>query len=116
MITSHDADLVSRCCPEAPPPTVYWHRELPPLDAEPVGEHSLEADGPRLPDTADNRAALWNQREESFALVVRVRIGQEVARLGGRFAHVLDEHIEIKRDAALGEAWMHGRYTYMLYR
>jgi hypothetical protein len=29
---------------------------------------------------------------------------------------VLDEHIEPKFDDAHGEAWLHGRYTYMLYR
>lgn len=116
MITLRDSDLVRQCTHEAQVPIVYWHRELPPLDAEPIGEHSLEANGPRLSDTAANRDALWNERRDSFAAVVRMRIGQEVTRLGGRFAHVLDEHMEIKRDAALGEAWMHGRYTYMLYR
>ena len=26
--------------------TVYWHRELPPFDAEVIGEHTLEASSP----------------------------------------------------------------------
>jgi len=43
--------------------TVYWHRQLPPLDAE-----------------------------------------------------AIDERVEPKFDDTHGEAWLHGRYTYMLYR
>jgi hypothetical protein len=39
-----------------------------------------------------------------------------VRRLGGRCARILDERIEPKFDDAHGEAWLHGRYTYMLYR
>ena len=40
----------------------------------------------------------------------------EVARLGGDFAHVHDEVIVPKHDDAAGEAWLHGRFSYMLYR
>ena len=47
---------------------------------------------------------------------VESRLDQEIARLGGRFAHVLDERIETKRDAVTDEAWLHGRFVYMLYR
>jgi len=43
-------------------------------------------------------------------------IGQEISQLGGRYAHVLDESIETRHDASSGEAWLHGRFTYMLYR
>jgi hypothetical protein len=39
-----------------------------------------------------------------------------VARLGGRYAHVLDEHIDSRRDDSSGESWLHGRFTYVLYR
>jgi len=46
---------------------VYWHRELPPLDAAALSEHVVEADS------------------------VRARASRD-------------------------EAWLHGRYTYMLYR
>jgi hypothetical protein len=28
---------------------IYWHRELPPVDAEPVGEHIVEATSNRVP-------------------------------------------------------------------
>src|SRR4249920_2942730 len=31
--------------------TVYWHRELPPLEAEMLGEHTLEASSDRVLDT-----------------------------------------------------------------
>ena len=47
---------------------VYWHRELPPFEAEMIGEH------------------------------------------------VLDESIDNRRDEATDEAWLHGLFTYALYR
>jgi hypothetical protein len=40
---------------------------------------------------------------------------QEVARLGGHYAHVLDESVDSRHDDVTGEAWLHGRFTYMLY-
>jgi hypothetical protein len=45
-----------------------------------------------------------------FALV------QEVTRLGGHFGHVHDEAIDPKHDEPAGEAWIQGRFGYMLYR
>ena len=41
---------------------------------------------------------------------------EEVARLGRHFAHVHDEPIHPKHDDTTGEAWLHGRFGYMLYR
>jgi hypothetical protein len=32
---------------------VYWHRELPPRDAEPIGNHTIEATSGRVPQTLD---------------------------------------------------------------
>ena len=46
----------------------------------------------------------------------RERLAEEIARLGGRYAHVLGESIGTRHDAVTGEAWLHGRFTYMLYR
>jgi hypothetical protein len=46
----------------------------------------------------------------------RQRIEQEVARLGGQFAHVLDEAVESKHNDITDEAWLRGVFTYMLYR
>ena len=45
----------------------------------------------------------------------RIRLEQEIARMGGKYAHVLAESIDPRHDDASGEAWLHGRFTYMLY-
>jgi hypothetical protein len=34
---------------------VYWHRELPPYNAEPMGEHVIEAASRRVPGTLAHR-------------------------------------------------------------
>ena len=47
--------------------------------------------------------------------VTRARLEQEVARLGGLYAHVVEESIDSRRDDATGEAWLHGRFGYVLY-
>jgi hypothetical protein len=44
------------------------------------------------------------------------RLAQEIARLGGDYAHVHDESIDTRHDDATGEAWLHGRFSYMLFR
>lgn len=95
--------------------SVYWHRDLPPLDAEAIGEHTVEASSPRVPGNLANRDALWSECERGLTREVELRLAQEVARLGGRCARVLDEHVEVKRDPSRDEAWLHGRYVYMLY-
>ena len=95
---------------------VYWHRELPPLDAEALGEHTLEATSGRVPDTIAHREELWSQCKDDLMLQANHRLVDEILRLGGRYAHVLDESIDTKHDAVTGEAWLHGRFTYMLYR
>jgi len=53
---------------------VFWHRELPPLEADLVAEHTVEANSSRVPGT--------------LAIVT----------------------------SCAGEAWLHGRFSYMLYR
>jgi len=100
----------------AAPQEIYWHRELPPLDAQPLGEHVVEASSTRVPDTISRRDDLWNQCERELMDNARERLREEIARLGGRYAHVLDESIEARHDACTGEAWLRGRFTYMLYR
>ena len=97
--------------------TVYWHRQLPPLDAEPVDEHTVEADSARIAGQFTHRDdRLWANCEEDLTREAGVRLDQEAQRLGGRYARILDEHIEPKFDDVHSEAWLHGRYTYMLYR
>jgi hypothetical protein len=47
---------------------------------------------------------------------VTARLEQEVARLGGDYAHVVDEHVDRRRDDVTTESWLHGRFSYVLYR
>jgi hypothetical protein len=96
--------------------TVYWHRDLPPIDSQAMGEHTVEAVSPRIPGTIARRDELWDECQRGLTAEVELRLTQEVARLGGRWAHVLNEQIDTKRDAVTNEIWLHGRYTYVLYR
>ena len=96
--------------------TVYWHRELPPLDAEVVGEHTIEAVSERVPGTRAHRDELWARCYEDLMTQTNRRLQQEIARLGGHYAHVMGESIDIRHDDAHGEVWLHGRFTYVLYR
>jgi hypothetical protein len=95
---------------------VYWHRELPPVDAELMGEHVLEATSGRVQGSLAHRDELWDRCYGELMQNTRVRLQQEITRLGGHYAHVLDESIDGKRDDATGDKWLHGRFTYMLYR
>jgi hypothetical protein len=96
--------------------TVYWHRELPPVNAEFVSEHTVEASSSRVRGTVGHRDELWDRCFEELMANAQQRLSQEVARLGGHYAHVLDESIDTRRDDATSEAWLHGRFTYVLYR
>jgi hypothetical protein len=95
---------------------VFWHRELPPLQAEPIGEHTVEAVSQRVPGTLAHRDEIWDQCYADLMARTRVRLDQEIARLGGDFAHVLHESVDSRHDDARGEAWLRGRFTYVLYR
>ena len=44
------------------------------------------------------------------------RLVEDVARPGGHYAHVHEEAISPKHDDAVGEVWLDGRFTYLLYR
>jgi hypothetical protein len=95
---------------------VFWHRELPPLSAELVDNHTLEADSSRVPGTIAHRDELWDRCYTELMGNAEARLRQELARLGGHYAHVHDETITPKHDDAAGEAWLHGVFSYMLYR
>ena len=101
-----------------PDPTkaIYWHRELPPLDAEPIGDHTLEATSRRIAGTLGHRDALWRDCERDLITQAEARLLQEMVRLGGRYAHVHDEVIDPRHDERTGEAWLQGRFGYVLYR
>ena len=96
--------------------TVYWHRELPPLDAAVMGEHTIEAVSMRVPSTLAHRDELWAQCCQDLLTQATRRLEQEIARLGGHCAHVVAESIDTRHDDAHGEAWLHGQFTYLLYR
>jgi hypothetical protein len=98
------------------PQVIYWHRELPPLAAEAIGEHTLEATSGRVPGTIAHRDELWERCQAEVIAHSPARLEQEIARLRGHYAHVLSESIDTRHDEATGEAWLHGRFTYMLYR
>lgn len=95
---------------------VYWHRELPPLDAEIDGEYIVEAASSRVPGTIDHRDELWKVCFADLMARTEARLEQEVARLGGDYAHVLAEAIDTRRDDVKGETWLHGRFSYVLYK
>ena len=95
---------------------VYWHRELPPVSAEVIADHTVEANSGRVRGTLSHRDELWQRCYDELIANTMARVSQEVARLGGHYAHVHGESIEVRHDEAAGEAWLHGRFSYMLYR
>ena len=95
---------------------IYWHRDLPPFDAEPMGEHILEATSARVPSTLAHRDELWDRCYQDLMNRCRARLEEEVARLGGTYAHVLDESVDSRHNDVNGKSWLHGSFTYMLYR
>src|ERR1043166_589195 len=95
---------------------VYWHRELPPLDGDVVHEHVVEATSDRVKGSIERHGELWDRSYTTLMQRTEQRLAQEVARLGGHYAHVLDEHIDSKRDDVTEESWLHGRFNYVLYR
>ena len=70
----------------------------------------------RVSSTLAHRDELWTRCHADLMAQAHARLEQEVARLGGRYAHVLNESIDPHHDAATGDAWLQGRFTYMLYR
>lgn len=93
---------------------VYWHRELPPLEAAVIAGHTIEATSQRVQGVLSHRDDLWQICYASLMAQAKTRLEQEVTRLGGRYAHVFDEVIDSRHDDAKGEAWLHGRFDYML--
>ena len=95
---------------------VYWHRHLPPPDAEAIGDHTIEVTSARVPGTLSHRDDLWTRCYQELMERVNGRLAQEIARLGGDYAHILRETIAPRHDDRTGEAWMYGRFDYELYR
>ena len=95
---------------------IYWHRDVPPLDADPAGEYTLEATSMRVKGDLAHRNELWSRCHDDLMARTRDRLHQEMTRLGGDFAHVLEESIDSRRDDVTGEAFLHGRFRYLLLR
>ena len=95
---------------------IYWHRDLPPLEAEAIGEHVLEAASDHVQGCLLPHDEQWHAGYENLMAHARDRLVQEVVRLGGHHAHVLKEAIEVRRSDDVDEAWLHGRFEYMLFR
>jgi hypothetical protein len=81
-----------------------------------LGEHVLEATSGRVKSSLAHRDELWDQCYRDLISNTEARLVQEVARLGGHYAHVFDETTRSRRDDLAGEAWLQGRFTYTLYR
>ena len=95
---------------------IYWHRELPPLSADVIGEHVVEAVSGRVHNTLSRRDDLWARCYVELMDAAQARLTQEISRLGGDCAHVLREAVDTRHDDASGEMWLRGRFTYVLYR
>jgi hypothetical protein len=98
------------------PKVVYWHEELPPLQGDLMQEHVIEAVSDRVTGALEQHGELWQRCYATLMDHTRLRLEQEVNRLGGDYAHVLDEHVDSRRDDATSESWLHGRFSYVLYR
>ena len=75
-----------------------------------------EAVSDRVPGMIERNGELWDRCHALLMTRVNARLQQEVARLGGHYAHVMDEHVDSRRDDATSESWLHGRFSYVLYR
>jgi hypothetical protein len=95
---------------------VYWRRELPPLSEAIEGVHEVEADSPRIRNDLAHRTELWQQCYAPLLAETERRTAQEVARLGGSCAHILEEHVIAKIDDSTGEFWLRGRFCFAMYR
>jgi hypothetical protein len=90
---------------------IYWHRELPPFEAEAMGEHTVEATSSHVLGSLSHRDEQWAWCHDELMAQTRDRLCQEVARFGGDYAHVLQDLIDTRHNEATGEAWLHGRFT-----
>ena len=99
-----------------PAQTVYWRRDLPPLDGEPADEHTIEAASVRVAGRLAHGDEMWGRCYDDLMRAARERIEQEIRRLGGRYAYVNRESIDSKHDGATDEGWLHGRFDFVLYR
>ena len=102
--------------PDAGHTIVSWHRELPPLRAEPLGEYIVEADSMHVTGSLAHRGELWDRCYQDLMARLDERLRQEAARLGGHYAHVHEESVDSRHDDRSGDVWLRGRLKYLLLR
>ncbi len=107
---------ITQATQRAPRKLVYWHRELPPLTDDVAGEYVVEAESYAVPASRPAEEELWQECHESLMKVACDRLEQEVRRLGGSSARVVEADIREKRDPLAGTLRLVGRFTYILYR
>lgn len=95
----------------AEPAKIYWHRDLPPLNAEVIAEQVVEATSHRVPGTLAHRDELWDVCYEDLMAQASARVLQEARRMGGTCAHVLNETVDSRHDPVSGQAWLHGTFV-----
>lgn len=95
---------------------VYWHLDLPPLEADVIGDDTLEATSGRVSANLSHRDDAWARCYADLIQRAGMRLEQEGARRGGDCVHVKDEFIEPRRNEATGETWLYGRFRYAIYR
>jgi hypothetical protein len=94
---------------------VYWRRDLPPMSEQIEGTHEVEAESPHIHYDFGRRAEMWAKCYGPLQLEAEERIRQEVLRLGGSCAHVVDEAIRSKTNDAEGLFWLRGRFRFVMY-
>jgi hypothetical protein len=97
-------------------PIVYWHRDLPPLDAELVAEHTVEASSSRVSGTLEHREELWDQCHQELMTNTTNRLVEEVARSADNAYGARRSDQPQGMPTWRARAWMHRGFTYMLYR
>ena len=81
-----------------------------------MAEHSVEATSGRVPGILSHRDELWDRCYKELMASTNARLADEIARLGGHYAHIHGESIDTRHDEAAGETWLHGSFSYLLYR
>ncbi len=95
---------------------IFWHGDLPPLEAEMLDEHWVVARSDAVKYRFDHKTELWAQCVDSLRVNLEHRLGQEIRRLGGDYAHILDERVVPKIDHESDTYCLEGRYDYVLFR
>jgi hypothetical protein len=94
---------------------VYWRRDLPPLSEQIEGEHEIEAESSQVHYDFGRRETMWATCYEVLQEQAAERIRQEVLRLGGTCAHVVDEAITAKTNDAEALFSLRGRFRFVMY-